>query len=120
MNGSPLAEDCDNYLGQIGDLNEDDLAMSTDRILEELNRRARQDVNIEDLIARSSIGAALTDIKERGIDAHLDDLSDDLDAMSPDEKALLAKIATTPPRKLNTRQEDAIKKPSVRPVNSRE
>ena len=42
MNGSPLAEDCDNYLGQIGDLNEDDLAMSTDRILEELNRRARQ------------------------------------------------------------------------------
>ena len=38
----------------------------------------------------------------------------------PHEKALLAKIATTPPRKLNTRQEDAIKKPSVRLVNSRE
>ena len=32
---------------------------------------------IESLIARSSVGAALADIKERGIDAHLADLEND-------------------------------------------
>lgn len=36
-------------------------------------RRSRCE-DFEDLIARSSIGAAITDIKARGIDAHLVDL----------------------------------------------
>jgi hypothetical protein len=40
MDGSPLTEDCDRYLDQSGEVAEDDVAMSTDRIIEELNRRA--------------------------------------------------------------------------------
>jgi hypothetical protein len=43
MNGSPLAEDCDRYLDQSGEVAEDDVAMSIDRIVEELNRQARRE-----------------------------------------------------------------------------
>ena len=45
----------------------------TQRAIEVHLRRAQRD-NFEDLIARSSIGAAIADIKARGIDAHLVDL----------------------------------------------
>lgn len=41
MNGSSLAEDCDRYLDQSREVAEDDVTMSTDRIIEELNRQAR-------------------------------------------------------------------------------
>jgi hypothetical protein len=45
----------------------------TERAIEvHLRRSQRQD--FDDLIARSSIGAAIADIKERGLDAHLADL----------------------------------------------
>lgn len=38
----------------------------------------RQSTPIDDLIARSSIGGALADVKARGIDAHLIDLEREL------------------------------------------
>jgi hypothetical protein len=45
----------------------------TQRAIEIHLRRARRE-DFEVLIARSSIGAAIADIKARGIDAHLVDL----------------------------------------------
>jgi len=45
----------------------------TKRAIEVHLRRYRRE-NFEELIARSSIGAAIADIKARGIDAHLVDL----------------------------------------------
>lgn len=45
----------------------------TQRAIEVHLRRAQRE-DFEGLIARSSIGAAIADIKERGIDAHLVDL----------------------------------------------
>ena len=45
----------------------------TQRAVDVHLRRARH-VDFEGLIARSSIGAAIADVKERGIDAHLIDL----------------------------------------------
>jgi hypothetical protein len=45
----------------------------TQRAVEVHLRRSRRE-DFEGLIARSSIGAAIADIKERGIDAHLVDL----------------------------------------------
>ena len=43
----------------------------------EVHLRSQRE-SIEELIARSSIGAAIADIKERGIDAHLVDLEREL------------------------------------------
>lgn len=45
----------------------------TQRSVEVHQRRAKRE-DFEGVIARSSIGAAIADIKERGIDAHLVDL----------------------------------------------
>lgn len=45
----------------------------TERAIEVHLRKARRS-DIDDLIARSSIGTALADVKKRGIDAHLADL----------------------------------------------
>jgi hypothetical protein len=50
----------------------------THRALEVHLRRCRRD-DFEELIARSSIGAAIADIKARGIDAHLIDLEREMD-----------------------------------------
>lgn len=48
----------------------------TERAVEVHLRSQREDIG--ELIARSSIGAAIADIKERGIDAHLVDLEREL------------------------------------------
>jgi len=54
----------------------------TQRAIEvHLRRAKRQDFDA--LIARSSIGAALADVKERGIDAHLVDLERELNRRRP-------------------------------------
>jgi hypothetical protein len=45
----------------------------TQRAIEVHLRRARR-IDFDNLIARSSIGAAIADVKARGIDAHLKDL----------------------------------------------
>jgi hypothetical protein len=45
------------------------------------------------LIARSSIGAAIADIKERGIDAHLVDLEREMNRRRPTKKKPAAKVS---------------------------
>lgn len=49
----------------------------------EVHMRRSQRADFDDLIARSSIGAALADIKERGIDAHLIDLEREMHPRRP-------------------------------------
>ena len=49
----------------------------TQRAIEVHLRRSQRE-DFEGLIARSSIGAAIADIKERGIDAHLVDLEHEM------------------------------------------
>lgn len=57
----------------------------TQRAIEVHLRRSQSD-DIKGLIARSSIGAALADIKERGIDAHLRDLEREMPSWRPRRK----------------------------------
>jgi hypothetical protein len=69
----------------------------TERAVEVHLRRAKRE-DFEGLIARSSIGAAIADIKERGIDAHLVDLER---AMQPKRRRSKAS-PKTPSKKRNT------------------
>jgi hypothetical protein len=62
----------------------------TQRAIEVHLQRARRS-DIKDLIAKSSIGAALADIKERGIDAHLVDLEREMNRRRPSTKKRPAK-----------------------------
>lgn len=58
----------------------------TQRAIEVHLRRAKRE-DFENLIARSSIGAALDDIKARGIDAHLADLEREMRPRRRSKKA---------------------------------
>jgi len=62
--------------------------------------KQRHDVGLDALLARSSVGAAIADIKERGIDAHLVDLEREMTprwrkpsktakVLSPEDKAFM-------------------------------
>lgn len=62
----------------------------TQRAIEVHLRRARR-ADFEDLIARSSIGAAIADVKARGIDAHLVDLEREMNRRRPTKKKLKEK-----------------------------
>jgi hypothetical protein len=62
----------------------------TQRAIEVHLRRARR-ADFEDLIARSSIGAAIADVKERGIDAHLVDLEREMNRKRSVKKPRAAK-----------------------------
>ena len=62
----------------------------TERAVEVHLRRSRRE-DFEGLIARSSIGVAIADIKERGIDAHLVDLERELNPRRPAKKKQKAK-----------------------------
>ena len=72
----------------------------TERAVEvHLQRTRRADINA--LIAKSSIGAALADIKARGIDAHLVDLEREMHGWRGRKKAA-AKAVTKPKKRATT------------------
>ena len=73
----------------------------TQRAIEVHLRRCRRE-NFEGLIAKSSIGAAITDIKARGIDAHLVDLERE---MNPRRRSTKTSKKTAKSKKLSS--EDA-------------
>jgi hypothetical protein len=52
----------------------------------DVHLRRAQRTDFEGLIARSSIGAAIADVKARGIDAHLVDLERELNRRNPTKK----------------------------------
>ena len=62
----------------------------TERAFEIHLRRSRCE-DFKDLIARSSIGTAIADVKARGIDAHLDDLERAMNRRRPARKKPKAK-----------------------------
>ena len=78
------ASDC---YAQLGD---------TGRAVEVHLRRSRRE-DFKSLIARSSIGAAIADIKTRGIDAHLVDLEREMNRRRPTKKK-------TKPKKLSAEE----------------
>lgn len=65
----------------------------TDRAVEVHLRRAQR-VDIDALIARSSIGAAIADVKARGIDAHLADLEREMSRRRPKRGSCKKKLST--------------------------
>lgn len=65
----------------------------TERAVEVHHRRVKRQ-EFEDLIARSSIGQGLRDIKERGIDAHLADLEREMSGWRRPRKSKRAGTAT--------------------------
>lgn len=64
----------------------------TDRAVEVHLRRAQR-VDIDALIAKSSIGAAVADIKARGIDAHLADLEKEMNRRRPKRSGCKKKLS---------------------------
>lgn len=62
----------------------------TQRAIEVHLRRARRE-DFDALIARSSIGAAIDDVKKRGIDAHLIDLERAMNKRRPTKKKTIVK-----------------------------
>lgn len=66
----------------------------TERAIEVHLRRAHRK-SFDDILARSSIGAAITDIKKRGIDAHLVDLERELNRRWRVKKPATAKTKTS-------------------------
>lgn len=72
--GPHMLHDCHRACCACGWSSDNYAALSdTQRAIDVHLRRASHE-DFEDLIARSSIGAAIADIKERGIEAHLLDL----------------------------------------------
>jgi hypothetical protein len=67
----------------------------TQRAIEVHLRRAQR-VDFDALIARSSVGAAIADVKARGIDAHLVDLEREMNARRRPRKAKRAAKKLTP------------------------
>ena len=65
----------------------------TQRAVEVHLRRANQS-SFADILARSSIGAAVADVKARGIDAHLADLERETRRRTPKKKAPAKKLSS--------------------------
>ena len=61
----------------------------------DVHLRSAQRVDFEDLIARSSIGAAIADVKVRGLDAHLVDLECEMNRRRPTKKKSAEKKLST-------------------------
>lgn len=64
-----------------------DVCKPCDAELEDAEEEAHPpltEASIDDLIAKSSIGAALADIEARGLEAHLQDLEAELDQVDTD------------------------------------